>query len=69
MLQIFGVLDKYHYLYFEITVEDSNSLVMVGRNWTNITESSLRLNLVFFDGLQTLNKPCRANQTRLSVGS
>jgi len=64
MLQIFGVLDTYHYLRFEITVEDANSLLMVTRNWTNITESSFD----FFDGLQTLNKPCRANQTRLSVG-
>jgi len=65
MLEIFGVLDTYHCLCFEITVEDANSLLMLTRHWTNITETSLRL---FFDELQTLNKPCRANQIRLSVG-
>jgi len=36
------VTDIWHYLNFEITVEDDNFHAVVAGNWTNITESSLR---------------------------
>jgi len=36
------ITDIWHYLNFEITVEDDNFHAVVAGNWTNITESSLR---------------------------
>jgi hypothetical protein len=41
ILMLFAT-DIWHYLNFEITVEDDNFHAVAAENWTNITESSLR---------------------------